>query len=174
MFVKNKKRTSIVKVLIIVIGLIIILLSTGCLTASTDKVQIKQIGRNIEKAIKKKDVDLFIQNISYDYSDPNGGTHDNHINNLPESIISEIEEAEELIDSFSYFLEIIADVSIPDDELVFADIFASGKMKIDISLKACILWNLLCTTLYTDNMEYNVDFIKEDDDEWKIISMVEI
>jgi ribosomal protein L25 (general stress protein Ctc) len=70
-------------------------------------------------------------------------------------------------------LEIIADVSIPDDELVFADIYASGKMKIDISLKACIFWNLLCTTLYTDNMEYNVDFQKEGDD-WKIISMIEM
>jgi hypothetical protein len=172
MFVKNKKRTSLVKVLMIVIGLIIILLSAGCLTASTDEVQIEQIGKNIEKAFEKKDVDLFMQNISYDYSDSNGGTYDNHINNLPENIISEIEEAEELIDSFSYFLEIIADVSIPDDELVFADIYASGKMKIDISLKACIFWNLLCTTLYSENIEYNVDFIKEDDD-WKIISLTE-
>ena len=173
MFVKNKKRTSVLKVLIMLIGLIIILLSTGCLTSSTDEVQIKQIGKNIEKAIKKKDVDLFMENISYDYSDSNGGNYDNHINNLPENIISEMEEAEELIDSFSYFLEIIVDVSIPDDELVFADIYANGKMKIDISLKACILWNLFCTTLYTENMEYNVDFQKEGDD-WKIISMVEI
>ena len=173
MFVKNKKRTSIVKVLIMVIGLIIILLLTGCLTSSTDEAQIKQIGKNIEKAVEKKDVELFMENISYDYFDSEGGTYDNHINNLPENIISEIEEAEELIDSFSYFLEIIADVSIPDDELVFADIYASGKMKIDISLKACIFWNLLCTTLHTDNMEYNVDFQKEGDD-WKIISMVKI
>jgi len=173
MFVKNRKRTSIVKVLIMIIGLIIILILTGCITSSTDKTKIKQIGKNVEKAIEEKDVDLFMENISYDYSDSNGGTYDNHINNLPENIISEIEEAEELIDSFSYFLEIIVDVSIPDDELVFADIYASGKMKIDISLKACILWNLLCTTLYTENMEYNVDFQKEGDD-WKIISMMEI
>jgi hypothetical protein len=174
MFVKNKKRNSIVKVLIMIIGLNIILLSTGCITSSTDEAQITQIGKNIEKAIEEKDVDLFMENVSYDYSDSSGGNYDNRINNLPENIISEIEEAEELIDFFSCFLEIIADVSIPDDKLVFADIYASGKMKIDISLKACILWNLLCATLYTDNVEYNVDFIKEDDDDWKIISMIEM
>lgn len=168
MFAQNK-----VKIGALMIGLFIVLLLVGCITSSSDNAKIIQIGKNIKKAIEEKDGDLFMQNISYDYSDPNGGTYDNHINNLPENIIFEIEEAEELIDSFSYFLEIIADVSIPDDELVFADIYASGKMKIDISLKACILWNLLCTTLYTEKMEYNVDFIKEDDD-WKIISLEEI
>lgn len=166
------KSRDKIKVSIIIIGIFLCLLSAGCLTSSTDETKIEQIGKNIEKAIKEKNVDLFMENVSYDYSDPNGGTHDNHINNLPENIISEIEEAEELIDSFSYFLEIIADVTIPDDELVFADIYASGKMKIDISLKACIVWNLLCTTLYSENIEYNVDFIKEDDD-WKIISLTE-
>ena len=165
------KSRDKIKVSIIIIGIFLCLLSAGCITSSTDEAKIEQIGKNIEKAIKEKDGDLFMQNISYDYSDSNGGTYDNHINNLPEEIISQIELAEELIDSFSYFLEIIADVSIPDDELVFADIYANGKMKIDISLKACIFWNLLCTTLYTDNMEYNVDFIKEGDD-WKIISMI--
>ena len=168
MFAQNK-----VKISALMIGLFIVLLSVGCLTSSTDEVQIKQIGKNVENAIEEKDVDLFMENVSYDYSDSNGGTYDNYINNLPEEIISQIELAEELIDSFSYFLEIIADVSIPDDELVFADIYANGKMKIGIYLKACIFWNLLCTTLYTDNVEYNVDFIKEGDD-WKIISMIEM
>jgi hypothetical protein len=168
MFAQNK-----VKIGVLMIGLFIVLLSVGCITSSTDEAQITQIGKNIEKAIKEKDVELFMENVSYDYSDSNGGTYDNHINNLPEEIISQIELAEELIDFFSYFLEIIADVSIPDDELVFADIYANGKMKIDISLKACIFWNLLCTTLYSENIEYNVDFIKEGDD-WKIISMIEM
>jgi len=168
MFAQNK-----VKIGALMIGLFIVLLSVGCLFSSTDETKIEQIGKNIEKAIEEKDVDLFMENVSFDYSDPNGGTYDNHINNLSENIISEIEEAEELIDFFSYFLEIIADVTIPDDELVFADIYANGKMKIDISLKACIFWNLLCTTLYADNVEYNVDFQKEGDD-WKIISMIEM
>ena len=45
-------------------------------------------------------------------------------------------------------------------------------MTIEISLKACIAW-VICADLYNENIEYNVDFIKEDD-EWKIISLTEI
>lgn len=56
--------------------------------------------------------------------------------------------------------------------MLLADIYASGKMMIKISLKACIAW-VMCTTLYNENIEYNVDFQKEDED-WKIISLVEI
>ena len=168
LFVKNK-----IKISLIISSLFLFLFLTGCIGSSTDEAKIMQIAKNIEKAIKEKDVNLFMQNFSYDYSDPDGGTYDNHINNLPENIISQIEEAEDLVDPFSFLLEIVVDVSIPKSDLVFAEQYAYGKMKIDISLKACIFWNLLCTTLYTENMEYNVDFQKEDDD-WKIISMVEI
>jgi len=38
-------------------------------------------------------------------------------------------------------------VTIPESDLVIADIYASGKMEITISLKTCIAW-VLCTTLY--------------------------
>lgn len=79
---------SSTKFFAIIISLCLFLSLAGCLTSTTDEAQIKQIGKNIEKAIKEKDVDLFMQNISYDYSDSNGGTYDNHINNLPEDIIS--------------------------------------------------------------------------------------
>jgi len=34
-----------------------------------------------------------MENVSFDYSDLNGGTYDNHINNLPEDIISQMELA---------------------------------------------------------------------------------
>jgi len=143
----------------------------GCIGSSTDEAKIIQIAENIKKAIEKKDVDLFMQNISYDYSDSNGGTYDNHINNLPEEIFLKIEEAEDLVDIFP-LLKIEAKVTIPESDLVLAGIYASGKMEIKISLKACILW-YLCTALYNENIKYNVDFQKEEDD-WKIISMVEI
>ncbi|MBU2562837.1 MAG: hypothetical protein KJ568_00110, partial [Actinobacteria bacterium] len=125
----------------------------------------------IEKAIEEKDVDLFMENISYNYSDDAGGTYDNHINSLPEEIFSKIEEAEDLVDIFS-ILKIEAKVTIPESDLVLADIYANGKMTIDISLKACVLWSLLCTTLYNENIEYDVDFVKEDE-EWKIIFLSE-
>ena len=167
MYMKNK-----IKILMIVSSLFLFLLLTGCFGLSTDETQIKQIAKNIEKAIEKKDVDLFMENISYNYSDIDGGTYDNHINGLPEEIFLKIEEAEDLADILSIF-KIESKVSIPESDLVLADIYASGKMTIKISLKACTLWGLLCTTLYNENIEYDVNFIKEDDD-WKIISLVEI
>ncbi len=167
MFAQNK-----VKIGALMIGLFIVLLLVGCITSSSDNAKIIQIGKNIEIAIEEKDGDLFMQNISYDYTNPNGGTYDNHINNFPENIISEIEEAEDLIGSIPG-LKIVIDVSIPSNNLIIAEPYATGKMEISISLKACVAW-VVCTTLYNENMEYNVDFTKEDDDEWKIISMIEI
>jgi len=165
--IKNSK-----KILMIVVGIFLLLFLVGCKSAGTDEAKIVQIAKNIEKAIEKKNVDLFMENVSYNYSDPNGGTYDNHINNLPEEIFSKIEEAEDLVDIFSSILKIEAKVTIPESDLVLADIYANGKMTIDISLKACILW-YLCKILYEENIEYNVDFIKEGDN-WKIISLEEI
>ena len=160
-----------IKILTIMVGIFLLLFLVGCKSAGTDEAQIMQIAKNIEKAIEKKDVDLFMENISYNYSDTEGGTYDNHINNLPEEIFSKIEDAEDLVDIFSMF-KIEQKVTIPESDLVFTDIYASGKMNIKISLKACVAW-VICANLYNENIEYNIDFIKEDDD-WKIISLVEI
>ncbi len=163
---------SKIKILLIIASIFLLLFSlTGCIGSSTDETQIKQIAKNIEKAIEKKNVYLFMENVSYNYSDPDGGTYDNHINSLPEEIFSKIEEAEDLADILSMF-KIEPKVTIPESDLVLADIYASGKMTIKISLKVCILW-VICTDLYNENIEYDVNFIKEDDD-WKIISLVEI
>jgi hypothetical protein len=159
------------KILAIIISLGIFLLLMGCIGSSTDEAQIMQIAKNIEKAIEKKEVDLFMENISYNYSDSNGGTYDNHINNLPEELFLKIEQAEDLLDPLSFF-KIEVKVTIPESDLVLTDIYASGKMEINISLKACLLW-YLCKIIYNEKIEYNVDFQKEDDD-WKIISMEEM
>ena len=144
----------------------------GCIGSSADEAQIMQIAKNIEKAIEEKDVDLFMENISYDYSDTEGGTYDNHINGLPEEIFSNIEENEDLVDGIFSIFKIEPKVTIPKSDLVITDIYASGNMEIKISLKACIAW-VICTNLYNETTEYNVDFQKEDDD-WKIISLIEI
>lgn len=69
-------------------------------------------------------------------------------------------------------MKIEVKVTIPESDIVLTDIYASGKMTIKISLKACIIW-VVCTDLYNENIEYNVDFQKEDD-VWKIISLTEI
>ncbi len=159
------------KIYILLILSTLFLLSTGCIGSPTDEIQIIQIAENIEKAIQEKDVGLFMENISYDYSGNDGGTYDNHINDLPEEIFSKIEDAEDLVDAFS-ILKIEIKVTIPENDLVITDIYASGKMTIKISLEACIFW-VMCTDLFNENIEYNVDFIKEDDD-WKIIFQEEI
>jgi hypothetical protein len=166
MYTKN-----LVKILVLVAGLMVVFLLVGCFSSNSDKIKITEISKNIEEALKEKDTDLFMENVSSNYSDPNGGTYDNHINNLPEEIFSKVEDAEDLVDFFSIF-KIEPKVTIPESDLVLTDIYASGKMTIKISLKACIFW-VVCTDLYNETTEYNVDFIKEDD-EWKIISMVEI
>jgi len=163
-----KKR---MKILSIIISLLVIFSLVGCKSAGTDETQIIQIAENIEKAIEKKNVDLFMENISYNYSDSNGGTYDNHINGFSEEIFSKIEEAEDLVDFFSIF-KVEPKVTIHESDIILTDIYASGKMEIKISLKACIA-GVICTNLYNEKTEYNVDFIKEDDD-WKIISLVEI
>jgi len=164
MFIRNKIE-------ILIILSILFLLLTGCISTPTDEIQIMQIAENVEKAIEEKDVDLFMENVSYNYSDTEGGTYDNHINNLPEEIFSKIEDAEDLVGAFS-ILKIKVKVTIPESDLVITNIYASGKMTIKISLEACIFW-VVCTDLYNENIEYNVDFIKEEDD-WKIISLEEI
>ena len=164
-----KDKTKILATIISIFLLSSLL--TGCIGSSTDETQIIQIAKNIEEAIKEEDLDLFMENISYNYSDSNGGTYDNHINNLPEEIFSKIEEAEDLVDTFSIF-KIEPKVTIPESDIILADIYASGKMEIKISLKACVAW-VICTILYNEKTEYNVDFIKEDED-WKIISLTEI
>ena len=166
MMIKNR-----IKIFIILSTLFLSLLLTGCIGSSTDETQITQIAKNIEEAIEEKDVDLFMENISYNYSDTEGGTYDNHINNLPEEIFLKIEDAEDLVDFFSMF-KIKQKVTISEDDIIVTDIYATGEMEIKISLKGCILW-VICTDLYNETTEYNVDFIKEEDN-WKIISMEEI
>ena len=166
MFAQNKAKIGA-----LTISLFLILSLAGCIGSSTDEVKIMQIAEIIEEAIEKKDVDIFMENVSYDYSDSNGGTYDNHINDLSEELFSKIEDAEDLIDPFFLF-KIDVKVTIPESDLVIADIYASGKMEITISLKTCIAW-VLCTTLYNETIEYDVDFQKEEED-WKIISLTEI
>ena len=170
MFAENRT-----KITIIIICLFLLLTLAGCLFSSTDETKIGQIGKNIESAIEEKDVDLFMESVSFDYSDSNGGTYNNHINYLPEGIISQMELAEAFANSVSGLLKITTDVSITD--LVVAEQYASGKMKTAFSLKVCVLWSSICLPVPGVNDEesrnYSVDFIEEDDD-WKITSLIEI
>jgi len=167
------KKSKIKILLVILSGLFLALSLTGCFGSSSDKVLISQIGKDIEEAIKEKDVDLFMENISDGYSDSNGGTYDNHVNGLPEEIFSNIEENEDLVDNLLIFnFKIETEVTIPENDIDVTDIYASGNMEIKIILKGCLFF-FYCEEFYHETTEYNVDFIKEGND-WKIISLEEI
>ena len=165
------KIRKISKYLLTIIILSLFLSLSGCIGIFKDEVQIEKIAKNIEEAIKEKDVDLFMEQISNNYSDSDGGTYDNHINGLPEEIFSNIEENEDLVDGIFSIFKIEEKVTIPKNDIIITDIYATGKMEIKIFLEGCIFW-VICTDLYNEIINYNVDFIKEDND-WKIISLSE-
>ncbi len=165
MYAKN-----LVKILVLVAGLMVVFLLVGCFANNSDKIKINEISKNIEKALEEKDADLFMQNVSANYSDPNGGTYDNHIHNLPENLFAQLELVETLLDPVPG-LKVITSVSITD--LIITEPYASGKMKITISLKWCFIFCATFPGTEDQKIEYNVDFQKESED-WKIISMVEI
>src|SRR4030043_1953387 len=93
MEIKNFK-----KIMVLIVGLIVVFLLVGCAGNNSDKIKISEMSKNIEEALKEKDADLFMENISSNYSDPNGGTYDNHIHNLPENLFAQIELVENLLD----------------------------------------------------------------------------
>ncbi len=167
-------RKRIIKILIVAIAIFLVLSLVGCIsweiiTTAADKAKILQIGKNIGKALEEKDVSLFMQNISYYYSDTDGNTFST-IDSLAEELISQVEEIEDLADSM--FEDVVVDVSISN--LVLAESYANGEMEIDISIK---YFNYIPPFWPTDNYPkiilFNVDFQKNGS-EWEITSMKEI
>jgi len=163
-----KKKTILI---VLILGLFLLSFLGGCNIPSTDKEQIMQIAENIQKALQKKDVELFMENVSDNYSDEEGGTFDNHINGLPEKLISQIELVEDLLEPLPG-LKVVTEVSIYN--LVINAPYATGKMKIIISLKWCLGLGICYHYPGTEEVDirYKIDFIKEDE-EWKIISLAE-
>jgi hypothetical protein len=165
MYLKN-----LIKIVVLVAGLMVVLLLVGCFGNNSDEIKITEISKNIEKALEEKDTDLFMENISADYSDPNGGSYNNHLHNLPENLLAQIGLVETLFDPFPG-LKVITSVSIT--ELIITEPYTSGKIKITISLKWCLGFCITFPGTEDKVIEYNVDFQKENED-WKIISMIEI
>jgi hypothetical protein len=166
-------RKNIKKISILAIAILLILSLTGCniwgiINTAADKAKILQIGKNIEKALQQKDVSLFMQNISYDYSDTDGHTFYT-VDGLAEELISQVEEIEDLADSA------IKDVSIGVSlkNLVLAELYANSEMDIEISVK---YFNVIPPFWPTDNYPkiilFDIDFQKNGY-EWEITSMEE-
>ena len=127
-----------------------------------DEIKIKAIADSIKTAMKNKDVDMFMRNISLDYADPTGGTYDS-MYTWAQSMVSEIETAEAT--AGSYGANLVFNTSISN--LIIIDTMANSDLKLTISAK------VLFIIVYTYDRNFEVIYQKEGDD-WKIISMVEI
>jgi hypothetical protein len=127
----------------------------------SDEVMIKAIADNIKSAIENKDVEMFMDNISFDYSDSTERTY-NSIYAMAQDIVDEIEAAEEL--AVSYGVNLTIDTSITD--LIIVGSEASSNLKITVDAK------LLFITVYSYEIVFEVVYQKENG-EWKIISVLE-
>lgn len=170
MYIKNHT-----KLLAIIISLCLVLSLTGCniweiITSATDNAKILQIGENIGIALQQKDVGLFMQNISYNYSDSDGNDFST-VDSIAEELIHQVEEIEDIAVE-SEIKDVVVDVSI--NNLVLAELYANGEMEIKISLKYFnyipIFWP---NNNYPKIILFEVDFQKNGY-EWELISVEEV
>jgi len=127
----------------------------------SDEVMIKAIADNIKSAIENKDVKMFMDNISLDYSDSIERTY-NSIYAMAQDIVDEIEAGEEF--AASYGVNLTIGTSITD--LIIVGSEASSNLKITVDAK------LLFVIVYSYEMAFEVVYQKENG-EWKIISLLE-
>jgi len=133
----------------------------GLVTADSDDLEIQAIVNSIKTAVESKDVEMFMSNISLDYSDSYGGTYES-INIMAQEMVDEIKSAEDMAASYGVNLTVNTVIS----NLIIMDTIAYSDLKITINAK------LLFLTVYSYNMNFEVTFQKENTG-WKIISMVE-
>jgi len=145
--------------------LLVLFLLVGCAgggITDPDEIKIYAIADSIKTAIENKDVDMFMTNISLNYSDSEGGTYDS-IYVMAQNIVSEIEAAEEMASSYGVNLTINTSIS----NLIIVGSTANSDLKLTISAK------VLFVTVYSYDITFETIFQKEGTS-WKIISMIEI
>jgi len=133
----------------------------GLVNTGLDELEIQAIADSIKTAVESKDVDMFMSNISLNYSDSYGGTYES-INMMAQEMVDEIESAEDMAASYGVNLTINTLIL----NLIIADTIVYSDLKITINAK------LLLLTVYSYGISFEVTFQKEDTG-WKIISMVE-
>ena len=133
----------------------------GLVTTDLDDLEIQAIADSIKTAIENKDVDMFMSNISPDYSDSYGGTYDT-IYAMAQDMVGEIEAAEEMASTYGVNLTVNTSIS----NLIIVDQIANSDFKITVNAK------VLFVTVYSYSMDFEIIFQKEDTS-WKIISMLE-
>ena len=133
----------------------------GIVTNDSDDIAIQAIADSIKTAIENKDVDMFMSNISLDYSDSYGGTYDT-IYTMAQDMVAEIEVAEDMASTYGVNLTVNTSIS----NLIIVDTIAYSDLEITVNAK------LLFLTVYSYTMDFEVVFQKEDTG-WKIISMLD-
>jgi len=156
------KKGANLGVLLLVLFLLVGCAGGGIVTTDPDELAIHAIADSIKTAIETKNVNLFMINISLNYSDTEGGTY-NSIHTMVQSMISKIEEAEET--AGSYGANLVVNTSISN--LIVVDSTANSDLKITVSAK------VLFITVYSYNINFEVIYQKEGTS-WKIISLMEI
>lgn len=156
------KRGANLGVLLLVLFLFVGCAGGGIVTTDPDEMGIYAIADSIKTAIETKNVNMFMGNISLNYSDTEGGTY-NSIHTMVQSMISKIEEAEETATSSG--ANLVINTSILN--LIIVDSTANSDLKITISAK------VLFFTVYSEDMTFEVIYQKEGAS-WEIISMVEM
>lgn len=144
---------------------LVLFLLVGCAgggITDPDEIEIHAIADSIKTAIETKNVDMFMTNVSLDYSDSAGGTYES-IRTMAQNMVSQIESAEEMAGSSAVNLVISTSIS----NLTVFGSTANSDLKITISAK------VLFFTVYSEDRTFETIFQKEGND-WKIISMVEM
>lgn len=134
----------------------------GTAITDSDELEIQAIADSIKSAIENKDVDMFMSNISLDYADSEGGTYES-IYTMAQDMISEIEAAEDMANSYGANLAVNTSIS---NLIIVESAVAYSDLKITISAK------VLFITVYSYDLNFEVIFQKEGTD-WKIISILE-
>ncbi len=72
----------------------------GLIISDSDDIAIQAIANSLKTAVENKDVDMFMSNISLDYSDSYGGTYES-IHTMAQDMVDEIEAADSLVELVS-------------------------------------------------------------------------
>jgi hypothetical protein len=162
MVIKINKGVKLLFLLLVLFSLIGCSVGNiGTIDTDIDELEIQAIADSIRTAIENKDVDMFMSNISLDYSDSYGGTYDT-IYAMAQDMVDEIEAAEDMASTYGVNLTVNASIS----DLIIVDSTANSDFKITVNAK------VLFITVYSYSMDFEVNFQKEDTG-WKIISMLE-
>jgi hypothetical protein len=158
--IKMKKGVKLLFLLIVLFYMV------GCssggidiTTNNIDELEIQGIVDSIKTSLEEKDVEMFMSNISSNYSDSLGWTYEN-IYAMVEEMVSRIETAEEMAISYGVNLTVEAAIS----NLIITGSIANADVKISINAK------VLFVNVYSYEMNFEVTFQKEGAN-WKIISM---